>query len=102
MQDLRYGAHPGDFRIVFDLSGSGSPTTTVGFGNPTTLYVEFSGVTGGTAPAQPPAGNTATAVTLLPPSTMPGKTVYKITLSAAATLQTSYLQGPVRLVIDLG
>ncbi|MGH7686666.1 MAG: anti-sigma factor [Candidatus Dormibacteria bacterium] len=102
VQDLRYGAHPGDFRIVFDLSSSGSPTTTVGFGNPTTLYVEFTGVTGGASPEQPPAGNTATAVKLLPPSTMPGKTVYEITLSKAATLQTSYLQGPVRLVIDLG
>lgn len=101
VQDVRYGEHPNDFRIVFDLSGSGSPTTTVGFGNPTTLYVVLDGTTGSGQPAQPPAGQTATAVKLLQPSPIAGKTVYEITLSGAAKLSTSYLQGPVRLVIDL-
>lgn len=102
VQDLRYGEHPNDFRIVFDLSGSATPTTQVGFGNPTTLYVEFSGVTGGTAPAQPPAGQTATTVKLLQPSPIAGKTVYEITLAKPSTLATSYLLSPTRLVIDLG
>lgn len=102
VQDVRYGEHPNDFRIVYDLSGNGSPTTTVGFGNPTTLYVIFDGTTGSGQPAQPPAGQTATAVKLLSPSPVAGKTVYEITLSIAAKLTTSYLQGPARLVIDLG
>lgn len=102
VQDLRYGEHPNDFRIVFDLSGGATPTTQVGFGNPTTLYVEFSGVTGGSAPAQPPAGQTATAVKLVQPSPIAGKTIYEITLARPATLATSYLLSPTRLVIDLG
>ena len=101
VQDIRYGAHPGDFRIVFDLSGSGSPTTTVGFGNATTLYVIFTGATGPASVAQPSAGNTATAVKLLQPSPIAGKTIYEFTLSGPAKLSTLYLQSPVRLVIDL-
>ena len=101
VQDIRYGAHPGDYRIVFDLSGSGSPTTTVGFGNATTLYVIFTGATGPAAVAQPAAGNTATAVKLLQPSPIAGKTIYEFTLSGPAKLATMYLQSPVRLVIDL-
>lgn len=99
---LRYGEHPSDFRIVFDLSGGATPTTQVGFGNPTTLYVEFSGVAGSPSPAQPPAGQTATAVKLLQPSPIAGKTIYQITLAKPATLGTSYLLSPTRLVIDLG
>ena len=101
VQDIRYGAHPGDFRIVFDLSGSGSPATTVGFGNSTTLYVIFTGATGPATVAQPAAGNTATAVKLLQPSPIAGKTIYEFTLSGPAKLSTMYLQSPVRLVIDL-
>ena len=101
VQDIRYGAHPGDFRIVFDLNGTGSPTTTVGFGAPTTLYVEFTGTTGTASVAQPASGNTATAVKLLQPSPIAGKTIYEITLSGAAKLSTMYLESPLRLVIDL-
>ena len=101
VQDIRYGAHPGDFRIVFDLSGSGSPTTTVGFGNSTTLYVIFTGTAGTATVAQPAAGNTATAVKLLQPSPISGKTIYEFTLSGPAKLSTMYLQSPLRLVIDL-
>lgn len=101
VQDIRYGAHPGDYRIVFDLSGSGSPTTTVGFGNSTTLYVIFTGASGPATVAQPAAGNTATAVKLLQPSPISGKTIYEFTLSGPAKLSTMYLQSPVRLVIDL-
>ena len=101
VQDIRYGAHPGDFRIVFDLSGSGSPATTVGFGDTTTLYVIFTGATGPATVAQPAAGNTATAVKLLQPSPIAGKTIYEFTLSGPAKLSTMYLQSPVRLVIDL-
>jgi hypothetical protein len=101
VQDIRYGAHPGDFRIVFDLSGNGSPSTTVGFGAPTTLYVEFTGTTGPASVAQPASGNVATAVKLLQPSPVADKTIYEITLSGPAKLSTMYLQSPLRLVIDL-
>ncbi|MBV8528145.1 MAG: hypothetical protein JOZ75_07500 [Candidatus Dormibacteraeota bacterium] len=101
VQDIRYGAHPGDFRIVFDLSGTGSPSTTVGFGNSTTMYVILSDTAGSATVAQPAAGNTATAVKLLQPSPIAGKTVYEFTLSGPAKLSTMYLQGPLRLVIDL-
>ena len=104
MQDVRYGSHPNDFRMVFDLSGGsgGTPDVTVGFGNATTLYVEFVGVSGATPPAQPVAGNIVTSVQLLPQSrNNPGRTIYQITLSRAASLGTLYLNGPVRLVIDL-
>ncbi|HEX6537703.1 MAG TPA: zf-HC2 domain-containing protein [Candidatus Dormibacteraeota bacterium] len=101
VQDLRYGAHPHDFRIVFDLSGSGSPTTTVGFGSPTTLYVVFTGVTGSASVTQPSSGQEVTAVNLLQPSPISGKTVYEITLASPANLSTIYLQSPLRLVIDL-
>ena len=103
VEDLRYGAHPNDFRIVYDLTGGagGNPRATVGYGNATTLYVELSGVTGGTAPQQPPAGNVVTSVKLLQPSPVSGKTVYEITLTHQAGLSTIFLAGPTRLVIDL-
>lgn len=102
VQDLRYGSHPNDFRIVFDLSGSGSPATTVGFGNTTTLYVVFTGVSGSSSVTQPSSGQEVTAVKLLQPSPIAGTTVYEITLANPATLSTIYLQSPLRLVIDLG
>ena len=59
-------------------------------------------MTGTASPAQPPAGQTATAVKLLQPSPIPGKTIYAITLAKPATLATTYLLSPTRLVIDLG
>ncbi|MBV8195117.1 MAG: zf-HC2 domain-containing protein [Candidatus Dormibacteraeota bacterium] len=101
VQDARYGAHPNDFRIVLDLSGgSATPSAQVGYGDPTTFYVELSG-TKGAAVAQPPSGNTATSVQLMQPSPVAGKVVYKITLSHAAQNSTYFLLGPTRLVIDL-
>jgi hypothetical protein len=99
---VRYGVHPGDFRLVFDLqspSEAGSPAVTAGWGNATTLYVIFAGVDP-SSPPSPPRG-IVTAVTVLPAATMPGRTVYAITLSRAATFSVLYLNGPTRLVVDV-
>ncbi|MFN2581221.1 MAG: anti-sigma factor [Candidatus Dormibacteria bacterium] len=102
VQDVRYGAHPGDFRIVFDISNAGGdPTVIIGNSDPTTIYVEYQNVTPNGAPAQPPPGNVATSMQLVQPSLVPGKVVYKITLAHAANLSAEYLSGPTRLVIDL-
>ena len=79
-----------------------SPATTVGFGNATTLYVVFTGVSGSSSVTQPSSGQEVTAVNLLQPSPIAGTTVYEITLANPATLSTIYLQSPLRLVIDLG
>lgn len=107
VQGLRYGAHPGDYRIVFDLgpvgsgSPSGTPGVTAGFGNPTTLYVIFAGVIPGGAPNPPAAGGVLTSVTLLPHSPIAGHIVYQLNLSRAVKLSAGYLTGPARLVLDL-
>lgn len=106
VNDLRYGAHPGDYRIVFDFaaisgaSPSGTPTATVGFGDATTLYVILASVIPSGEPAVPPAG-LVRSITLLPHSPIAGHIVYQVTLTKAATLATNYLTGPTRLVIDL-
>jgi hypothetical protein len=104
--DLRYGVHPGDFRIVFDFSASGgstpsgSPVVTAGFGNATTLYIIFVGVAPG-SPAVSPRGGVVTGVSLLPHSPIAGRIVYEVTLSRAAKLSAIYLSNPTRLVLDL-
>jgi len=103
---LRYGDHPGDFRIVIDLAPvsvgtpAGSPTATAGFGNPTTLYLILADVVPAAA-ATPPPGSLVTGVSLLPHSPIAGHVVYQISLTRAVRLSMLYLAGPTRLVIDL-
>jgi hypothetical protein len=102
--DVRYGMHPHDFRLVFDLafpsSVTGAPTTTVGYFGPTTLYVEFSGVNG-TAPikAMPP-GQVVVSVVPMPMVRNAGRLIFKITLSHNAPFDAYYLSGA-RLIIDV-
>jgi hypothetical protein len=102
--DVRYGMHPHDFRLVFDLafpnSVTGSPTTVVGYFGPTTLYVEFTGVVG-TAPikAMPP-GQVVVSVVPLPMVRNTGRVMFKITLSHNAPFDAYYLSGA-RLIIDI-
>ncbi|HEY8673491.1 MAG TPA: hypothetical protein VIM76_06995 [Candidatus Dormibacteraeota bacterium] len=102
--DVRYGMHPHDFRLVFDLafpnSVTGSPTTSVGYFGPTTLYVEFTGVDG-TAPikAMPP-GQVVVSVVPLPMVRNTGRVIFKITLSHNAPFDAYYLSGA-RLIIDV-
>jgi Putative zinc-finger len=102
--DVRYGMHPHDFRLVFDLafpnSGTGAPATVVGYFGPTTLYVEFNGVDG-TAPikAMPP-GQVVVSVVPLPMVRNTGRVIFKITLSHNAPFDAYYLSGA-RLIIDV-
>jgi hypothetical protein len=102
--DVRYGMHPHDFRLVFDLAFpnrvTGAPATVVGYFGPTTLYVEFSGVNG-TAPirAMPP-GQVVVSVVPLPMVRNAGRLIFKITLSHNAPFDAYYLSGG-RLIIDV-
>ena len=103
--DLRYGNHPGDFRIVFDISAAATahgsaPMVITGFGDASTVFIEFVNVDGASPPA-PPAGASVTAVKLLSPSPIRDRTIYQITLSHAVKLGAFYLSSPVRLVVDL-
>jgi hypothetical protein len=104
--DVRYGTHPADFRIVFDMGNTspkatGAPKVIMGFGNATTFYVEFFRVIPAGSIPQPQAGNTVTSVRLLSPTPLPGRTIYQFTLAHGVTLSGYYLAGPTRLVIDL-
>ncbi|HKR99872.1 MAG TPA: zf-HC2 domain-containing protein [Candidatus Dormibacteraeota bacterium] len=103
VSDVRYGAHPGDYRIVFDMTGgdAGTPTATVGFGDATTLYVILAGTAPGGLPPTPAAGGTLVSITLVPHSPIPGHLVYELKLSKPVKVSTDYLTAPVRLVLDL-
>jgi hypothetical protein len=102
--DVRIGEHPNDFRLVFDLAYpdtvSGAPTTVIGYDGPTTLYLEFTGVTG-TAPIETmPAGQVVVSVTPLPMVRNTNRLIFKITLRKNAPFDAYYLSGA-RLVIDI-
>jgi hypothetical protein len=102
--DVRYGEHPNDFRLVFDLAYpdtvTGAPTTVVGYDGPTTLYVEFSGVDGSAPIGAMPAGKIVVSVVPLPMVRDTGRLIFKITLSKAAPYDAYYLSGG-RLIIDV-
>jgi hypothetical protein len=102
--DVRYGEHPNDFRLVFDMAYpdtvSGDPTTVVGFDGPTTMYVEFTGVNGASDIASMPKGQVVVSVTALPMARDTGRLIFKIILSKKATFDAYYLSGG-RLVIDV-
>jgi hypothetical protein len=102
--DVRYGEHPKDFRLVFDLAYpdtvTGAPTTVVGYDGPTTLYVEFSGVDGTAPIGAMPAGQVVVSVVPLPMVRDTGRLIFKITLSKAAPYDAYYLSGG-RLIIDV-
>lgn len=102
--DVRYGEHPNDFRLVFDMafpdSVSGSPTTVIGYDGPTTLYVEFTGVNGASDVATMPAHQIVMSAVALPQARDTGRLIFKITLSKNAPFDAYYLSGA-RLVIDI-
>ncbi|HZB98284.1 MAG TPA: zf-HC2 domain-containing protein [Candidatus Sulfotelmatobacter sp.] len=86
---IRYGAHPSDFRIVFDVRGGGSgatPRTVVGFKDPTTLWVVFNSATPG-ASVTTPTDSVVTAARLVQPAPS-GQTIYEFKLSRAATVDS--------------
>ena len=102
--DVRYGEHPNDFRLVFDMAFpdtvSGDPDTVIGFDGPTTMYVEFTGVNGASDIATIPRGQVVVSVVALPMARDTGRLILKITLSKKATFDAYYLSGA-RLVIDI-
>jgi Putative zinc-finger len=102
--DVRYGLHPNDFRLVFDLAFpntvTGSPTTVIGYYGPTTMYVEFTGVDGASNVAVMPPGKLVVSVVPLPMARNTDRLVFKITLSKNAPFDAYYLSGG-RLVIDV-
>ncbi|MHB8537942.1 MAG: zf-HC2 domain-containing protein [Candidatus Dormibacteria bacterium] len=102
--DVRYGLHPNDFRLVFDLAFpstvTGSPTTVIGYSGPTTIDVEFTGVVGVSNVAAMPPGKVVVSVVPLPMARNTDRLVFKITLSKNAPFDAYYLSGG-RLVIDI-
>lgn len=105
VKDFRYGIHPNDFRIVLDLdsagTASGTPRATVGFLDPTTLYVVLDGVVPAGSTGQLPSSNPATSVSLVQPSPFNGATTYQIKLAHPVQFTAVYASSPLRLVIDL-
>ena len=98
---IRYGVHPGDFRVVIDLNGgSGVPKAVIGMTDPNTLVVVFSGVTSSGNLGQLPNTTVVTAVKQLS-STAAGDTVIQFTLAHPVTVTQGYVTGPLRLVLDL-
>jgi len=87
VSSIAYGRHAGgQLWIVLDVSpasGTRFPNAAIGFGDPQTLYVEFTGAIAGGPPAQPGPGAVVTAVRLLQPSPIPGRTIYAFTLTKA-------------------
>ncbi len=102
--DVRYGEHPNDFRLVFDLAFpngvTGEPGTVIGFDGPTTLYVEFTGVDGTSPIKSMPPGQIVVSVVPLPMVRNTGRLIFKITLSKKAPFDAYYLSGG-RLIIDI-
>jgi hypothetical protein len=102
--DVRYGLHPNDFRLVFDLAFpstvTGAPTTVIGYSGATTIYVEFTGVDGVSNVAAMPPGKFVVSVVPLPMARNTDRLIFKITLSKHAPFDAYYLSGA-RLVIDV-
>ncbi len=106
VQGIRYGAHAGYLRMVFDLqpaagAASGSPRVTIGFQDPTTLIVSFAQATAPGAPAAPLAGGLVTSVSLLTPPPSTGSTAYVVKLAHAVQFTPTFAGGPLRLILDL-
>jgi Putative zinc-finger len=102
--DVRYGEHPNDFRLVFDMAFpntvTGAPSTVIGYAGATTLYVEFSGVMGASNVASMPPNQVVVSVVALPMARNTGRLIFKITLRKNAPFDAYYLSGA-RLVIDV-
>ncbi len=102
--DVRYGEHPNDFRLVFDMAFAntvtGDPATVIGFDGATTLYVELTGVSGASNIAAMPPHQVVVSVVALPAVRNTDRLVFKITLSKHAAFDPYYLSGA-RLVIDI-
>jgi hypothetical protein len=102
--DVRYGEHPNDFRLVFDMAFpntvTGDPSTVIGYDGAVTLYVEFTGVSGASNIASMPPGQVVASVEALPMVRNTGRLIFKITLRKHAPFDAYYLSGG-RLIIDV-
>jgi hypothetical protein len=102
---FRYGQHPNDFRIVLDMAAAGTatgtPKATIGFLDPTTMYVVLESVVPSGSTGALPNTSTVTGVTLLQPSPFPNAITYQIKLAHAVQFTAGYMAGPLRLVLDL-
>ena len=101
--DVRYGEHPNDFRLVFDMAFpntvTGDPATVIGYDGATTFYVEFTGVSGASNIAtMPPHRWSCQWWRCRRPATR-DRLVFKITLGKNVAFDAYYLSGA-RLVID--
>lgn len=103
VRGTRYGAHPGDYRIVLDLAGGtgSSPTATVGFRDPSTLYLVLDGTAAHNAPPLAAPGGPVSSVVLMQPSPHPDQSVYQISLVRQVTVTQMYVDSPLRLVVDI-
>jgi hypothetical protein len=72
----------------------------IGFDGATTMYIEFSGVTGTAPIASPPSGQVVASVVPLPMARNSDRLVFKVTLSHKAPFDAYYLPGG-RLIIDV-
>ncbi|MFN2591810.1 MAG: hypothetical protein ABR532_03130 [Candidatus Dormibacteria bacterium] len=104
LKGIRYGDHPGSFfRAVLDFggaSGDGAPRATIGFKDPTTMWVVFDGLAPGASPTQPAPGGPIISAAQVSPSPA-GKTIYEFKLARPVSLTNQYLSAPLRLVLDL-
>jgi hypothetical protein len=94
---VRYGAHPGDFRIVFDMNGGAAPNVAVATVGTDVLRVTVSGATGG-SPAQP---STTAVVTSVKVTHSGADLVYEFQLAHAVQVAAAFESSPLRLVLDL-
>lgn len=104
IKGIRYGNHPGSFyRVVVDVlpgADGAAPKTTVGFKDPTTLWVVFDGAAPPASVDHPADGGPISAVKQVTPAPQ-GKTVIEFKLTRPVNLTNVYLSGPLRLVLDL-
>ncbi|MDQ6856306.1 MAG: hypothetical protein M3Z57_04460, partial [Candidatus Dormibacteraeota bacterium] len=101
---LRYGAQAGYMRVVFDLgaasaSAAGTPKVTVSFSTPTTMLVTLNGTLPAGSIGTPTPGKVISSVRLV--SSSGDKTVYRFSLTRAATATAFYLASPTRFVLDI-
>ncbi|MDQ6848192.1 MAG: zf-HC2 domain-containing protein [Candidatus Dormibacteraeota bacterium] len=101
---LRYGAQSAYYRVVFDFAGvrgagHGTPEATVAFSTPATVLVTFAGTVPAGSTGTPTLGKVISSVSLV--SSSGNKTVYRFTLTRAATATAFYLVSPTRFVLDL-
>ncbi|HSP65203.1 MAG TPA: hypothetical protein VLO10_03335, partial [Candidatus Deferrimicrobium sp.] len=78
---------------------AGTPRVTVSFSSPTIMLVTFTGTLAAGSTGTPTPGKVISSVNLVTSSG--SRTVYRFTLTRAATATAFYLGSPVRFVLDI-